>query len=170
MAIPVRKVLDDARTVLGQHPALGRTTTVARAELVDQVQTRVRVGRHVFTTDEPEVAGGYGTAPSPVHYALGALAACEAVTFRYWSELLEMPFGGVEIQVRGESDIRGFLGFDPSSPPGLSRVRVEVDVHGPLTAARYQELHDAVRAHCPVFRAFAGSVPIESQLISRYVP
>ena len=168
MAIPIRKVLDDARAVLGQHPELGRTTTVARAELVGQVQTRVRVGRHTFDTDEPEVAGGSGTAPSPVQFALGALAACATVTYRYWSELLDMPFDAVSVEVRGEGDTRGFLGFDPTAPAGLSRIGVEVDVRGPLADARYRELHDAVRAHCPVLLAFTIGVPLQSQLVTRH--
>jgi putative redox protein len=163
MAIPIRTVIDDARVLLGQHPELGRTSTVSWAELVGQVQARVRVGRHSFETDEPEAAGGEGRAPSPMQYACGALAACEVVTYRYWSELLETPFDTVEVEVRAEGDIRVFLGFGPEASPGVNKVTVAAQIRGPLAPDRYQELHDAVRAHCPVLLAFSDA-PIESHL------
>ena len=163
MTIPIRTVIDDARVLLGQHPELGRTSTVARAELVGPVNALVRVGRHSFETDEPEVAGGEDTAPSPVQYACGALAACEVVTYRYWSELLGIPFDAVSVEVRADGDIRGFLGFDPAAPPGVSTVTVDTEIRGPLASERYQELHEAVLAHCPVLLAFGG-VPVESHL------
>ena len=159
MTIPIRTVIDEARVLLGQHPELGRTSTVARAELDGQVQARVTVGRHSFQTDEPEAAGGAGSAPSPVQYACGALAACTAVTYRYWSELLEAPFDAVSVEVRGIGDVRGFLGFDPAAPSGVSSLSVAAQIRGPLAPERYQELHEAVLAHCPVLVAFRGVPP-----------
>ena len=169
MAIPIRKVLDETRTLLAEHPELGRTATVARADLVDQVRTRVHVGRHTFETDEAQVAGGQGTAPSPIELALGALAACEAVAFRYWAELLDLPLDAVTVRVRGEGDLRGFFGFDPSVPSGLTAIRVSAEVRGPRTgpARRYGELHDAVQSHGPLLVALAHGVPIQSQLVIR---
>ncbi len=164
MDIPIRQVLDDARTLLGQHPELGRTSTVARAELVDQVQAHVRVGRFTFDADEAEAAGGRGSAPSPIQYALGALAACEVVTYRYWSELLETPFDSVSVDVRGEGDIGAFLGFNPEAPTGISRISLSSTLCGPLEPSRYRELHDAVRAHCPVLVALSRGVEVESHL------
>ena len=163
MTIPIRTVIEEARLLLGQHPELGRRSTVARAELAGQVQARVLVGRHSFDTDQAEVAGGEASAPSPVQYACGALAACEVVTYRYWSELLEVPFDAVMVEVRAEGDISGFLVFDAVAPPGVSRITVAARIRGPLAPERYQELHDAVRAHCPLLVAFSG-VPIESHL------
>ena len=166
MPIPINKVLDDARALFGQHPALGRMTTVARAELTDQVRAQVAVGRYSFTSDEAEVAGGYGSAPSPVQYALGALAACEAVTYRYWSSLLGVPFDGITVEVRGAGDAMGFLGFDPSASAAIRDIAMTTRVNGPCSESDYKSLHDAVVAHCPVMVTMSQGAAITSELIA----
>jgi hypothetical protein len=62
---PVAQVLAEAREVLGRHPELAKTSTVARADLVGQAQAEMRVGGFIFSADESERAGGTGCSASP---------------------------------------------------------------------------------------------------------
>lgn len=62
--------------------------------------------------------------------------------------------------------MRGFFGLDDNVRPGFQQIRVTVNVSGPETAERYQELQDAVDAHCPVLDLTTGTTPVSTQLIT----
>lgn len=158
----IRQVLDDARAVLSEHPDLGRSATLVRATLGEATSVEVKAGGYVFRADEPEVAGGHGLAPNPVQYALGALAACTAITYRYWSEILSIPIDSVEVRVRGDGDVRGILGLDDIQP--TPAVSMTVQVTGPATSSSYMRLHEQVEAHCPVLAMFRTLSDLSSAL------
>jgi uncharacterized OsmC-like protein len=159
----IRTVLDGARALLHEHPQLGTTTQVARAVLLEGTAVDVRTGGHTFRADEPAIGGGTDTGPSPTQYALGALASCTAIVYRYWSELLGIALGSVAVEVRGTSDLRGMFGFAEGVGPEPSGVSVVVTVDGP-DVDRYPELHGAVERHCPVLATVAGAIPVDVEL------
>ena len=163
MASSISAVLDDARALLGQHPELGRSATVVRAVLGDATMVQVVAGRHRFLVDEPERAGGRDAAANPIDLALAALGSCTAITYRYWSELLGVPIDSVEIEVRGEGDVRALIGMadDVSPAPEIS---MTVRVAGPADAEAYERLHSAVEAHCPVVALLRGGAGVRTTL------
>ena len=151
-----------AAFIAGQPPR--RVTVPARCALVGPTAVEVRLGGRVVTVDEPQALGGQGTGPAPEQYALAALGACEAITFRYWGERLGVPFDELRIDVRGEIDLRAGLGMSEGERPGYRTVHLAVRVVGPEPTGRYAELLRAVDDHAPILDVFRNAVRVETSL------
>jgi uncharacterized OsmC-like protein len=149
------------------HP---RVTVPARCALVGPTAVEVRLGGQVVAVDEPQALGGQGTAPSPDQYALAALGACEAITFRYWSGRLGIPFDELRVEVRGDIDLRASLGLAHGVRPGYGAVRIAVRVWGPAPAERYEELLRAVDEHASVLDVFRNEVHVQTSVASLTPP
>jgi uncharacterized OsmC-like protein len=141
-----------------------RVTVPARCVLVGPTAVEVRLGGRVVAVDEPRALGGQETAPTPAQYALAALGACEAVTFRYWSDRLGIPFDELRVDVRGDIDLRAALGLSEGTRPGYRDVRMAVHVAGGEPEARYVQLLRAVDEHAPVLDVFRNEVRVETRV------
>jgi uncharacterized OsmC-like protein len=135
-----------------------------RSSLVKGTPTEVRVsaGEHTFTIDEPPTLGGTDKGANPVEHLLAALGGCQVISFQVWADQLGIRLDDVDVTLTGELDLRGFLGLDDTVRPGFSVIDVSVQLSGPDTAGRYQELIDAVEKHCPVLDNLGGTVPVRS--------
>ncbi len=143
-------LIADSRKAVADDAAYPEAIFSARGRLVGVTEVDVQTGAHTFTVDEPAALGGADVAANPVQYALASLGPCQASTYRFWAEQLGIAFDSLTVRVTGDLDIRGFLGFDDTVRPGFSAVRVHVDVSGPESTERYQQLAAAVDEHCPV--------------------
>ncbi len=134
-----------------------------RAEGVGEggVATRVRAGRHEFVIDEPAVLAGDDVAASPVEYALGALIGCQVVVYRLYAQALGIQLDDIRVHAEGDLDAARLLGKDPDVRPGFSGVRLRIELEGPETQERYEQLRDAVDVNCPVLDLFANPTPVE---------
>ncbi|MEO5535249.1 MAG: OsmC family protein [Pseudolysinimonas sp.] len=131
------------------------------------VATAVRAGKHEFVIDEPGALAGDDVAASPVEYALGALAACQVVVYRLYAQALGIQVDEVDVKAEGDLDARRLFGIDHEVRAGFHDVRLEVSITGPETEERYQELRDAVDAHCPVLDLFQNATPVTTTLVKR---
>ena len=130
------------------------------------VASRITAGKHVFFVDEPAALAGDDVAASPVEYALGALISCQIVVYRLYAQNLGIRVDSISAEAEGDLDVRGLFGVDESVRPGFSAVRLTVRVTGPESDARYEDLHAAVDAHCPVLDLFANSTPVTVTLVA----
>lgn len=124
------------------------------------VATRVRAGKHEFTIDEPAALAGDDVAASPVDYALGALIGCQVVVYRLYAQALGIQVDDVRVTAEGDLDAARLLGKDDSVRPGFSAIRLHVELTGPETQERYEQLRDAVDINCPVYDLFANPTPV----------
>jgi uncharacterized OsmC-like protein len=124
-------------------------------------RVELRTGPVEFAADEPASVGGTGSAPNPVQMALASLASCQAITYRYWAEVLELRLDGVTVTVEADFDMGAFFGFPGAGKPAPFGVRCFVVLDGPEPAARYDELVAAVDEHCPLLDLFSRPVPVE---------
>jgi uncharacterized OsmC-like protein len=124
------------------------------------VATRVRAGRHEFVVDEPAALAGDDDAASPVEYALGALVGCQVVVYRLYAQVLGIQVDDIRIRAEGDLDAARLLGKDPEVRPGFSGIRLQVELTGPESAERYEQLRSAVDANCPVYDLFANPTPV----------
>ncbi|ALJ18920.1 OsmC family protein [Microbacterium sp. No. 7] len=129
------------------------------------VASRVRAGRYEFVVDEPAPLGGDDVAPNPVEYALGALIGCQIVVYRLYAEVLGIPFDDIRITAEGDLDAARLLGKDDTVRPGFQAVRLRVELTGPESAERYEQLRSAVDANCPVGDLFQNATPVTSELV-----
>ncbi len=139
-------------------------TYTVRGEGVGAVASRITVGKHEFHVDEPAALAGDDVAASPVEYALGALISCQVVVFRLYAHALGIPFDEISITAEGDLDAAKLFGKDESVRPGFGAVRLNVELTGPETEERYQQLRAAVDEHCPVLDLFANATPITTSV------
>ncbi|MFJ2619215.1 OsmC family protein [Glutamicibacter sp. NPDC087344] len=137
-----------------------KLTFTVQGEGFGSVASNIVAGKHTFTVDEPAALGGDDVAASPVEYALGALISCQVVVYRLYAEQLNIQVDDVKIVAEGHLDVRGLFGIDKTVRPGFTSVDLDVQITGPETAERYDELRQAVDAHCPVLDLFANPVPV----------
>jgi putative redox protein len=127
---------------------------------VGSVATTVRAGKHSFIVDEPAALAGDDAGTSPVEYALGALAGCQVVVYRLYAQQLGIPFDEITITAEGDLDAARLFGADETVRAGFSEVRLGIEISGPESQERYEELKDAVDAHCPVLDIFQNPTPV----------
>lgn len=135
-----------------------------RTTLVTGTATEVTVqaGAHRYTIDEPAGLGGTDKGANPVEHLLGALGACQVITFQVWADKLGISVEEIDIALTGELDLRGFFGVDPGVRPGFSSIDVAVQISGSETEERYEELVEAVERHCPVLDSLGNQVPVRA--------
>lgn len=157
----IRDAVDATRLAVADEPTRAVVRVRAEARLEEGTETALRMGKHAMTVDEPTSIGGTGAGPNPVQVVLGALASCQALTYRYWAEILGIRLDGITIRVEGDLDVRGYFGLDPTVAPGVSSVLCHVTLDGPEDEARYRQLTRTVDEHCPVLDVFTKPVPVE---------
>ena len=125
------------------------------------VASVIRAGKHSFLVDEPAALAGDDLAASPVEFALGALISCQIVVYRLYANALGIQVDDVDIKAEGDLDAQRLFGIDESVRAGFTEVRLDITLTGPESDERYQQLRDAVDAHCPVLDLFANETPVK---------
>jgi hypothetical protein len=69
------------------------------------------------------------------------------------------------IETEGEIDLRGFLGIDPTVPPGYKSLSYTVRLRGDGTPEQFAEIHEAVMATSPNFYNVANAVTLKPTLV-----
>jgi uncharacterized OsmC-like protein len=157
-------LIEDNRRAIEAEPVKAKAVFSVKGELVGLTEVDLSTRGHAVKVDEPQSLGGQDLGANPVEYALISLASCQAITYRFWAAKLGIELDGLEVTAEGDLDVRGFLGFDERVRPGFTVVRLEVTPTGPETAERYQELADAVDAHCPVLDLFTNATPVQRKI------
>ncbi|WP_168915231.1 OsmC family protein [Microcella flavibacter] len=147
---------------IAADPGTAHLTYRVSGEGQGSVATSIRAGKHVFLVDEPGALAGDDVAASPVEYALGALISCQVVVYRLYAQALGIRVDEIDIAAEGDLDARKLFGIDESVRAGFSDIRLVITLTGPETDERYQELREAVDAHCPVLDLFANPTPVSA--------
>ena len=113
--------------------------------------TSVDFGEHGhFVFDEPSAHGGTDLGPSPLQGVLGALCACEAVTFGRTAQEQGFDYSAIAFAAAFSIDIRGRQGVR-SVVPHFRSVKVEATVMTSESPVRLQEVVEETEARCPVY-------------------
>jgi uncharacterized OsmC-like protein len=158
------EVIEGVTLAVIEDPAAAQASYQVDNHLVGATEVQVRAGTHRFVIDEPAELGGTNLAPNPIEYALASLGSCQAITYRFWSEKLGIPFDRLCIEVDGDIDFRGLLGLSDDVRPGFDGVRVIVRITGPAPRAEYERLHAEVERHCPMLDVFRNQVLASTKL------
>lgn len=149
-----------------------------RAELRDGFQVDVKLdttwpdkgyGPWSVISDEPPRNGGEGSGPSPVNLALGALAACTAVTVAGVIRRRGMPVQALRVEIesnglyggKAEAEAAAEAGGDVEPRQAVKRIIVTGDVSDEELA-----IIERTARHCPVSRMMeGGAVRFEEQVV-----
>ena len=102
----------------------------------------VRIGAHSFAVDEPPGNGGEDLGPTPHDLYDSALGACKALTTLWYAQRKHIPLEDIRVAVDRD---------DGEERRGVYRLRVTLELGGPLTPEQRQELLN-VAAKCPVHK------------------
>jgi uncharacterized OsmC-like protein len=164
------------RTHVEQDPSKGKTNWRVTTTWQGQTRSRAEVlgfeigGEEVsrqfsFDIDEPYELGGSNAFPNPQEYLLAALNACMTVGYVAQCAIRGITLKHLEIETEGEIDLRGFLGIDPTVPPGYESLSYTVRIKGDGTEEQFAEIHEAVMATSPNFFNVAHAVALKPTLV-----
>ncbi len=121
--------------------------------------------RFSIDIDEPCELGGGNRFANPQEHLIAALNACMMVGYVAQSAVRGITLESLEIETKGEIDLRGFLGIDPAVPPGYEKLSYVVRIKGSGTNEEFADVHQAVMATSPNFYNMAQSVALKPTLI-----
>jgi uncharacterized OsmC-like protein len=159
-----------------QNPAKGKTDWRVTTTWQGQARTRAQVesfhigGERVprcfsIDIDEPYELGGSNQFANPQEHLLAALNACMMVGYVAQCAVRGIKLDKLEIETHGEIDLRGFLGIDPSIPPGYEALNYTVRIKGNATKEQFAEIHKAVMATSPNFHNVSRPVDLKPTLV-----
>ena len=102
----------------------------------------IRIGQNSLITDLSVEEGGGGSGPSPHDLYDAALGACTALTALWYAKRKSIPVEGIEVSVERDAS---------HERAGIYRLRAELMLTGPLSAAQREELL-RVAQKCPVHK------------------
>lgn len=167
MTDAIRTAIEGASAYLGEHPDEARyTDSLATAWVVSGLHVRVDgPGGEALETDMPAAVGGASGHPSPGWFLRAALASCVASLAMMRAAQLGWSGFRVEVDVASESDDRGILGLDASTPAGPLSVRVSLRMSADgIGLEHLEELAVWAVDHCPVSDAVHRGVPLHVEV------
>src|SRR4029078_6917158 len=117
--------------------------------------------RFSIDIDEPRELGGTNRFANPQEHLIAALNACMTVGYVAQCALRGITLERLEIETDGEIDLRGFLGIDPTVPPGYDNLSYVVRIKGSGTREQFAEIHRAVMATSPNFHNVSRPVDLK---------
>jgi putative redox protein len=123
------------------------TTIDSQTLRAGEYPNTVRVRHHSFTSDVGAATGGQDIGPGPHDLFDSALATCKAMTAMWYARRHGIPLERVESHV--ESD-------DSQERAGVYRMRVRVELFGPMTDDQRAQVHRAIAA-CPIHKLMTTS-------------
>lgn len=114
------------------------------------MKTELKAGNHTVILDEPPKMGGQDAGPDPLTTLLSALAGCENVLANIVAKELNFDLQGIEFQIKGQIDPRGFMG-DPHIKPYFEKMNIVVKVQTSESQERIKQLQQGTDSRCPVF-------------------
>ncbi|MDA9529039.1 osmotically inducible protein C [Bradyrhizobium sp. CCBAU 25338] len=115
--------------------------------------------------DEPPELLGADDHANPQDHLLAALNACMMIDYVAQCSIRRIKLESLEIETRGEIDLRGFLGVDPAVRAGYENIDYIVRVKGDGTPEQFAEVHEAVMATSPNFYNLTKPVTLRPKLI-----
>ncbi|MBI3131699.1 MAG: OsmC family protein [Acidobacteria bacterium] len=111
--------------------------------------------------DEPEALLGTDLAPNAGEAALHALSSCLSVTYAYNAAAMGLDISSLSFDLETDTDLRGFLELDKKIRPGLSEIRVKVNLACNGTPAQIKELHEKAMRTSPLLDTFKNPVNVK---------
>jgi uncharacterized OsmC-like protein len=117
-----------------------------------------------IAVDEPLELLGENTAPNPQELLMAALNACVTVGYVAGAAARGIKLEKVEIETKGELDLRGFLGIDETVRPGYETIKYVVRIKGNGTPDQFREIHEAVLKTSPNYFNITQPIQIDASL------
>ncbi|MBI1752781.1 MAG: OsmC family protein [Acidobacteria bacterium] len=111
--------------------------------------------------DEPAALLGTDLAPNAAETALHALTSCLSVTYAYSAAAMGIDITDLSFELETDTDLRGFMELDSAIRPGLSQIRVKVNLACNGTPEQIRQLHAQVQRTSPLYDTFKNPVDVQ---------
>jgi uncharacterized OsmC-like protein len=111
--------------------------------------------------DEPAALLGTDLAPNAGEAALHALSSCMSVTYAYTAAAMGIDISSLSFQLETDTDLRGFMELDKSVRPGLSQIRVKVNLECNGSPQQIKDLHAQVLRTSPIYDTLCNPVDVQ---------
>lgn len=142
----------------------GQTRSETAVEAITLGGERIARDYQIIADEPIELLGG-DTAPNPQELLMSAVNACMIVGYVAGASLKGIALESLEIETRGELDLRGFLGLSDEVPAGYRTIDYDVRIKGDGTAAQFVEIHETVMATSPNYFNMSRPIRMNGRLI-----
>ncbi len=118
-----------------------------------------------ISIDEPPELLGSNEYANPQEYLMAAMNACIMATYVAACSVNGIELERLEVETRGELDLRGFLALDSSVKPGYDQVDFTARIKGDGTPEQFQQIHEFVQKTSPNFYNIANAVRLNPELV-----
>ena len=156
------------------NPAMGKLTFRSKSKWINGAHSQSTFDSHYAlgkdhkrTTpkflegDEPTTLLGTDLAANAGEAALHALSSCLNVTYAYNAAAMGIDIQQLSFELETDTDLRGFMELDPKIRPGLTEMRVKVNLACNGTPQQIKDLHEAVLRTSPLVDTFKNPVAIK---------
>jgi len=159
-----------------QEPAKGIVEFRVKTEWKGQTHSETSVDSYTIggtevprsfkiQVDEPCELLGTNTAPNPQEMLMTALNACIMVGYTAGAAVKGIKLEKLEIETKGELDLRGFLGIDPNVRPGYESIAYKVTMKGNGTLEQFREIPENVMKTSPNYFNISQPIRVDSELV-----
>ena len=138
---------------------------IITATMGKKFTTEIHMQEHDLTADEPEKAGGDNTGPNPYDLLLASLAACTAMTIRWYADRKKLDLTGCEVTLEYNrmhiKDCKACEEGDPRSH--IEHIKRTVEISGDFSDEEKQKLM-SIPGKCPVSKTLKTGVVIEDEV------
>jgi uncharacterized OsmC-like protein len=167
----LRAIVEDIKN----EPAKGIVEFKVKTSWRGQARTEASVesyklgGREVkrrfsVRADEPVELLGENTAPNPQELLMAALNACISVGYVAGAAVHGITLSKLEIETKGQLDLRGFLGIDPGVKPGYESLQYVVRIAGNGRPEQFLDIHENVIKTSPNYFNLSRPVRLDAKL------
>jgi uncharacterized OsmC-like protein len=111
-----------------------------------------------MVADEPAILAGNDEGANPVEYLLHALASCLTTSIVAHAAVRGIAIEKVESSLEGDIDLNGFLGLNPETPKGFTRIQAAFRIKA---APEDMEAIESLASFSPVFNTLVNGVPVD---------
>lgn len=120
---------------------------------------------HKIVADEPCQLLGTDSGPNPQELLMAAFNACLMVGYVAGAALKGIELDRLEIETRGELDLRGFLGLSDEIVPGYEKIDYDVRISGNGSRADFEDIHATVTATSPNYFNMSRPIALNATLL-----
>jgi uncharacterized OsmC-like protein len=99
----------------------------------------------------------------PLETFLAALGTCQEITYAAYAAVMEIKLDKIEVDVKGDIDLRGYFGIDEVKP-GFSKITYVTRIVSSEPEEKILQLVAAVEAHCPVLDSIKTPIQVEGRV------
>lgn len=163
MSKDLQEVFSQVIKAFTKKPELAQAVYQAKTKLVENLKTEAQVGNHIMVIDEPQEMGGTDAGPNPLDTFLAALGTCQEITYAAYAAVMGIKLDKVEVEVKGDIDLRGLLGIGDIKP-GFRKISYLTRITSLEPKEKIQQLIAAVEAHCPVMDSIKTPIEVEGKV------